>query len=935
MILDKRRGFRHTLIGTLLSAMLIVAASAQNTTQFTPGRQINVPITTFFIGPADLSSAQMLGSPHAELLTRQGPHINVNDTHAGPSGLGTNTVTIVFGAWVESFVVGDVDADGDDDLAAKLANGNVAIARNLGGGTFGITNLPTAPTVSAPVHMGDLDGNGSLDIVCSHRMWLNDGIGGFPAATTISIGTTSPIDVLPGDFDGDGDLDLVSIFSTSNAPGPGVVRRFLRNNANGGTFSLLTSTLLEATVGTSVFPLVADMNGDGRDDLILSSVAPSLHPNHAARRFRTFLGQTPIALTALAPTDIDEALAAAPALADWNGDGFLDLAMTARAIHGGNLGVSYTSATVIGMLLNDGSGAVLPGGGRGVENVNYYSGYPYGTTVPVLLGAIDDDLDGTPDLAVNYSLPTVSIFRNDSTTSGPLPTMIDYPTSGFGVVRSYGSESFVDVNLEIVSPVYGGEAAGHFVRAEYIDPSGTILRQTLMTAPYGLAKIRVPNGYPPTMSSFTMTISTPEATLGTFEVLLNAAVTMTGGTGQANLPYQTLSPALTGVVTSVTGVPVPGVPVVLEQVSGPAVTSFPLPVFTDANGQFSTTFLLGLVGNYEFRCRVSPTIVSPIFSMTVLAPTTAATVVQGSPQAVCPGVPITPVIVNAVSNPGQPLVGQTITLTQIGSGPSPVAFASNQSTTDGAGNATFTGIGTGQGTSASYEVRISNFPTTAVVTIMAPTAVIEVVAGGNQAVDLGEAPAPITFSFADCGGVPLVGQTVTLTAQTGGIAVPSSTAVTDGLGRVTVSPTVSVTGLQRLQATLGNSSAKATVFVRGLTITSAPTALLFTFRHEHSGVLLLLAVDVPTPSPYLTTPYGEIWTSVLTPQPTLAVLDGFGIFGSIDPGMTTNPTGIWARAFGRPSMPLNLSFIAQMYGYDNQNVFPDDYIVSNPVIFNL
>ena len=118
--------------------------------------------------------------------------------------------------------VGDFDGAGDLDVVVGNANyggpGYASIFLNDGAGTFSLSQeVPSDRTWGAEV--GDLDGDGSLDIMLAsrralaHQVLLNDGSGTFTEASTFSAGApTGTVDIFGvelGDVDGDGDLDAV------------------------------------------------------------------------------------------------------------------------------------------------------------------------------------------------------------------------------------------------------------------------------------------------------------------------------------------------------------------------------------------------------------------------------------------------------------------------------------------------------------------------------------------------------------------------------------------------------------------------------------------------------------------------------------------------------------------------------------------------------
>lgn len=78
--------------------------------------------------------------------------------------------------------------------------------------------LGPASRLTASVHLGDVDGDGALDVVVANgrhwpeqnRVFLNDGCGGFTLARRLGDEEDGTYAAPLADFDGDGDLDIVT-----------------------------------------------------------------------------------------------------------------------------------------------------------------------------------------------------------------------------------------------------------------------------------------------------------------------------------------------------------------------------------------------------------------------------------------------------------------------------------------------------------------------------------------------------------------------------------------------------------------------------------------------------------------------------------------------------------------------------------------------------
>ncbi|MFE2324251.1 FG-GAP-like repeat-containing protein [Streptomyces sp. NPDC059385] len=169
--------------------------------------------------------------------------------------------------------VGDFDEDGKPDLATSNANtSNISVVVGNGDGTFGAAtqfglNGGTGPQGIAAA---DLGGDGHLDLVTLNSttgtlsVLAGDGHGGFGTASSVSAGVAVPSKFKLADVNEDGKLDAVVA-----APGtPGHLAVLLGDGAGGfGTASVLSAGVNLSSAS------VSDLNGDGHVDLVASSAA--------------------------------------------------------------------------------------------------------------------------------------------------------------------------------------------------------------------------------------------------------------------------------------------------------------------------------------------------------------------------------------------------------------------------------------------------------------------------------------------------------------------------------------------------------------------------------------------------------------------------------------------------------------------------------------
>ena len=148
----------------------------------------------------------------------QGESVWVND---GAGSLAPHPITATFGAGSNSTDVALGDLDGDGDLDAAVATSDQGQTVWINDGLGGFTAHPILAAfggTSSGLALGDLDSDGDLDAVIAsaslvdttEKVWFNDGTGGFtPHVNTPTFGGGNSSAVALGDMDGDGDLDVL------------------------------------------------------------------------------------------------------------------------------------------------------------------------------------------------------------------------------------------------------------------------------------------------------------------------------------------------------------------------------------------------------------------------------------------------------------------------------------------------------------------------------------------------------------------------------------------------------------------------------------------------------------------------------------------------------------------------------------------------------
>jgi hypothetical protein len=227
--------------------------------------------------------------------------------------------------------VADVDGDGLYDIYFVNQVGGNELWKNLGGGRFAnITKqagVALADRVSVAAAFGDVDNDGDQDLVVTtvrggNVLFENDGRGRFTdiskkAGIDRSAHSSGAVLV---DYDGDGLLDLLVCNVgkyTGDRKGPngefvGLTDAFqghlhddrfeqpvLYRNAGHNTFTDVTAQVGLKAIGWSGEATFADLNGDGRPDLLVMNMAGQQHyfENDGGKRFvdksREYFPKTP------------------------------------------------------------------------------------------------------------------------------------------------------------------------------------------------------------------------------------------------------------------------------------------------------------------------------------------------------------------------------------------------------------------------------------------------------------------------------------------------------------------------------------------------------------------------------------------------------------------------------------------------------------------
>jgi FG-GAP-like repeat len=319
------------------------------------------------------------------------------------NGDGTFQPAISYGSgednvWV---VLADVNADGKPDiLVANGGSSKAAVLLGNGDGTFQAdVTYSSGGYIAEEVAVADVNADGKPDLVVANAcvsenncvngtasVLLNNGDGTFQPATAYGSGGYYAQSVAVADINGDGKPDLLvgnSCIANDTScynftPGlPSTVGVLLGNGD--GTFQSAVSYATGDYYSLSV--VVADVNGDGRADLLVAKGGSSTVAVLLGNGDGTFQPAIAYGSGGYYATSV--------AVADVNGDGKPDLVVancTLKSTGGCNNG----AVTGLGVLLGNGNGTF--------QSAEAYGSGGFGEATSVAVA--DVNADGKPDLVV-------------------------------------------------------------------------------------------------------------------------------------------------------------------------------------------------------------------------------------------------------------------------------------------------------------------------------------------------------------------------------------------------------------------------------------------------------------------------------------------------------------------------------------------------------
>ncbi len=415
---ERLNPFRRPVVQTGLLAMAAAFLGHVDTQASSPYKFTDLSPATNALNVANGANIVISFSNGVDVPTATGANIRVYGSQTGlisESGLFSGTVPgpVTFNPAAD-FQPGELisvtltenilDDDGNNPEKPQVFSFTAAV--DGGEGEFTPAGIIRTATYSKSVEIGDLDGDGDLDIL---HQWdddgssyaieslLNDGSGSFTLQQSLAIRSDN---IETGDLDGDGDLDVV-LPSVNSSKIPVI----LLNNGD-GTFTsqhIGSNNAFHATVG--------DMDKDGDLDIIMG-----LNVN-ALQFFRnngdaTFVSSTYGVHGGFSITDVKNG--------DLDGDGDLDVVFK-----------QYSGSEYL-FLFNNGD-----------------FGFSSSTMTGASARAIDlGDIDGDGDL----DMVTSAFWLNDG--SGTFTSQSSAPTNAAGGLRLGDLDGDGDLDVALVN--FGG-----------------------------------------------------------------------------------------------------------------------------------------------------------------------------------------------------------------------------------------------------------------------------------------------------------------------------------------------------------------------------------------------------------------------------------------------------------------------------------------------
>ena len=341
--------------------------------------------------------------------------------------------------------------------AANANYGSIATGDFNGDGNTDIvmTNYGTAPPGASPPNNA---GGNTISIL------LGTGTGTFGSANNITVGTNQYVSfVAVGDLNGDGKQDLAVV--SSNEDSTGVLRIYLGNGSGG--FTLSSQGAISTGSSNATWVGIAQVtNGDTNPDVVVAGFGDSDqgHTTVFGNNITVFQGDGTGAVSLI--NTVTNGLSFIPtalALADFNGDGSMDIAATVPGVPPDATSPQPTGT--VQLFNGNGAGGFTAGNSfssGGALPISIKAAYLNGDTLPDLVIANAGD----PDAANTYQNFGLNSAIGVAINAGGGNFNISTLTAGLGVSGSKSvfavtvADFDLDGKMDIAGIVYGDPLSG-------------------------------------------------------------------------------------------------------------------------------------------------------------------------------------------------------------------------------------------------------------------------------------------------------------------------------------------------------------------------------------------------------------------------------------------------------------------------------------------